>query len=77
MSASAYRRTCEQLGLCQGRPNCSSCTHPQRHEPLTLHPHRQHFTPTPAQNHQARRAVRYALLLGAATVVAVLAGWLP
>lgn len=39
--------------------------------------HRQLYTPPPSQCAVARRVVRYALLLGLATVVAVLAGWLP
>lgn len=81
MSASAYHRSCEELGVCQGRATCATCTHHLRHEPLELHPHRQHYIPAPAQPRHiqppasmARWAVFAALLMGAFTVGAALAG---
>jgi hypothetical protein len=71
MSASQYRRTCEELGVCQGRSNCTTCTHPFAPGAITRH--------TSAQRRALLRWLRRTALLiatvvGAAFVAGLITG---
>lgn len=46
MSASQYRRTCEELGVCQGRSHCAACAHP--------------FAPGAIEHHRSRQRAELA-----------------
>lgn len=68
MSASQYRRSCDELGLCQGRATpCANCVHPFAPGAITHHTH-------PQRRALVRAFKRTAALMGAAIVIGLLAG---
>lgn len=67
MSASPYRRSCEELAVCQGR-GCSRCAHP--------------FAPGAIERHRSqhrrtlhRALARAAVLMAAVVVIAFVFGY--
>lgn len=68
MSASQYRRTCDEPGLCQGRATpCANCANPFAPGAITRHTH-------PQRRALVRALKRTAALMGAAIVIGLLAG---
>lgn len=70
MSASPYQRTCDELGVCQGRSHCAACAHPFAPGAIEHHTH--------SRVHHRRALLRWlrraALFLAIVAVLPFVAG---
>ena len=73
-SARSPRRSCEELGVCQGRTDCATCPTPTGAAPAAAPPGGYHFAPGVIECHSGCcRATSAAMFVLACLVCAVLA----